>query len=421
MSQFRTALKYCGDGLLRMTQDEHGHRLFCYTKTCFFGKDTWDEVTKSHRGKLYFENKPVNHPFTKIFNVDEVPETEHSLVYDRMQNEPYEILDKANGHLFIVSLFQDSKGEQHVVFSTKGSLPGPENDLLNDDIRIFAHKYAEQLDKLCEALPNTTLMFEAIVAHDKHSMYDLQVEQYGEENDFVLLGAAINMAREHVDVGNEQVLDGIQHSKDNPTLLCEDPWVESDWHQLLKLASFIGCPVVKCYDFIEGTPASWKDHTDREGYVIRFLRDNARVKIKTTEYWKNRFKKDLTPEVLLSTFANGGSDRMKEKLPEEIATKCIANIEGFFIAWYLDDLIQWRSEVMPFLKQHNDTLSPEKRKWLFTESYFSTFQRQYIAAKVDNKHVDITKDKKLRQMFLDVAVQDNHIRESLERIVTAAL
>jgi hypothetical protein len=401
-----------------MTDDGEGHRLFCYTKSCFFGKDTWDDVTKTHRGKLYYENKPVNHPFTKIFNVDEVTETEHNLIYNRMQNEPYEILDKANGHLFIVSMFQDSKGEQHVVFSTKGSMPNPENDLLNDDIRIFAHKYSEQLDKLCFVMPNVTLMFEAIVAHDKHSMYDLQVEQYGSENDFVLLGAAINLGREHIDLGNEDELKNIQHSEHNTTTLADYPWVESDWHQLLKLSHFIGCPVVHCYDFIEGSPETWKEHTDREGYVIRFLTDNARVKIKTTEYWKNRFKKDLTPEVLLSTFAKGGAALMQEK----IANKCIAKIESYFISWYMDDLIRWKSEVLPYLKQKNNQLSSKDRKWLFTESYFCSFQRQYIAAIVDGKNLDITQNKTLRQMFVDdVALERADIKQSLEQIVVNAL
>lgn len=421
MSDFRTALQYCGDGLLKMTQDEYGHRLFCYTKTCFFGKDTWDNVTKSHRGKIYFENKPVNHPFQKIFNVDEVPDTAHDVVCDRMGTDPYEVLDKANGHLFIVSMFQDSKGEQHVVFSTKGSLPNAENDLLNDDILIFAHKYAEQLDKLCTSLPNITLMFEAIVAHDKHSMYDLQVEQYGSENDFVLLGAAINMAREHIDMGNEDVLDGIQHSKENPTLLSEDPWVESDWHQLLKLSQFIGCPVVTCYDHVEGTPKMWKEHEDREGYVIRFLNDNTRVKVKTTEYWKNRFKKDLTPEVLLSTFKKGGRALMQDKLPEEIAESCILQIEMDMFYWYFNELIKFPTEILPFLDKQNHVLQEHDRKWLFTESDFNQHQRSYIVAVVDGKDIEIVDKKNLRELFYEDVIDQPHIKSELERIVTTAL
>ena len=417
MKDFHTALEYCKTNMLKMTQDECGHRLFCYTKKCFFGDDTWDDVTKSHRGQLYFENKKVNKPFTKIFNVDEVPETEHNHVYDRMENEPYEIYDKANGHLFIVSMFVDSKGEQHVVFSTKGSLPNSDNDLLNNDIRVFTELYGERLDVFCNAFPNTTLMFEAIVEHDKHSLYDLQVEQYGSKNTFVLLGASFNMAKSYSDAAQEYDLNSIYHSKHNNTTLSEDPWVESAWSHLEHIANYIGCPVIKKYDSIEGSPLSWKEHTDREGYVIHFLTDNTRVKVKTNEYWKNRFMKDLTLEKMLGVYVKGGRDLFLEKFPEEIAVNCLNVIEIQFSLWYMNDLIRYDDEIHPFLKENKFRLTPEKRKWLFTESVFTNWQRNYIAAIVDGKSVTISDNKHLREMFVEKNLHNSELTESIKEIV----
>jgi len=416
MPDFRAALRECQNGNLRMTQDSEGHRLFCYTKQCFFGKDTWNDVTTTHRGQLYFENKPVNKPFKKIFNVNEVDSTDHDLVCERMKNEPYEILDKANGHLFIVSMFKDSKGEQHVVFSTKGSLPNPDNDLLNDDIKIFISLYGDKMDQLCNKMPYTTLMFEAIVSHDKHSMYDLQVEQYGSENCFVLLGASIGLGYEH----GPDVAEHIFHSKHNNTTLLEDPWVESNWDSLNNIATFLECPVVQKYDEVDGTPEMWKEHTDREGYVIHFLTNNDRVKIKTNEYWQNRFKKDLTPEVILSTFKSGGIQKLKDKLPEEIANQCVDKLTELFWLWH-DTVLCDSIAIRNFLTENNYTLNGQDRKWLFTESDFNQYERNHIVAFVDGSKKDLMGSKDHRNNFYEWAIQDDVIYDNLKDIVYNAL
>jgi hypothetical protein len=417
MSEFQTALRYCRDKLLKMTQDKDGYRLFCYTKSCFFGKDTWDDVTTSHRGKLYYENRPVNKPFKKIFNLGEVASTETELIYEKMKNEKYEILDKANGHLFIVSLFQDSKGKQHVVFSTKGSLPNAENDLLNKDILIFNDLYGEQLDKVCSIMPNTTLMFESIVSHDKHSMYDLQVKQYGQENCFVLLGVANKLSNDL----DDEVLTTTFHSIDNKTMLSADPWVEVDWNKMNQLAQFIGCPVIEKYDEVAGEPEMWKEHKDREGYVIRFLSDNTRVKIKTSDYWKNRFKKDLTPEVLLSTFKKGGFDSIQEKMPEEVVYSLVDFLDRMFITWYMDILIKYNDEIAPYFKLYEGEFDSTFKKWLFTDSEFNEYQRRHIANILDKKYCDYSQYKNLRELFYDYAIEDRYVFHRLKEVVYNAL
>jgi hypothetical protein len=423
-SEFRKALAECGTGNLRMTEDKHGHRLFCYTKQCFFDRNSWNETTISHRGRLYFENVKVNHPFKKIFNVDEVDSTQSDIVERRMKEEPYDVYDKANGHLFIMSNFVDSKGEQHVVFSTKGSLPNPENDLLNDDIKIFVSLYGEQLDKLVNIMPNCTLMFEAIVAHDKHSMYDLQVEQYGKENCFVLLGAAVNLGYDYDQLGEKFVKSAVVHSKHNNTTLEDEPWVECEWDQMYNIAQFIRCPIIEKYDEMDGTPKMWKEHTDREGYVIRFLTNNDRVKVKTDEYWKNRFKKDLTPEKILNMYVKGGIKLMQEKLPEEMANDAIDVITNRHENWYLSDVVDHK-EVYGFIADKQDNFTSEDRKWLFTKSLYTIRQRQYIIAIIEGKGIDVVADKTLRNDFVEYVKESSNIYDTiskeLEEVVYNAL
>lgn len=401
MSAYNTALEYTQKGLLSHKRDSQGHSLFCYTKECFFGDDTWDEITESHRGQMYYKKKPVNKPFNKIFNVDEMPQTQHDVICERMKTDPYEIYDKANGHLFIVSFFVDENGEQHGVFSTKGSLLNEENELLNRDVEIFVCRYALSFDKVVEKFPTATFMFEAIVQHDKHTMYDQQVEQYGDEDIFVLLG--VNIFEETYGV-----------------------WCDMDHEDMARIAHVIGCPVVKKYDEVEGTPLMWKDHKNIEGYVIRFMNDNFRVKIKTTEYWQNRFKKDLTPERIIDLFEKGGYEKLRSKLPEEVCNQLIDYFYHEMLKWFYDQ-IDW-NKVNPFLADNTSQidddlvcLNGDIRKWLFTESNFNEYELKWIINVVDDKDLQLGNNKKYRERFCFELLKSEIVESDLKEIVYNAL
>jgi len=385
--QYKRALRACTDGALKMTKSGD-YEIFCYTQDTFWAKDGWNDLTKSHRGALYHKGKQVNRPFMKIFNLDEVPETELALVQDRMLNEDYRVMHKANGHLFTVSAFLDDAGEQHVVFHTKGGLPGPENDLLNDDILIFAHLYAEQMDRVVSAFPNSTWMFEAIVAHDKHTLYDKEVEKFGSENCFVLLGASVKV----------------------------EAWEEMPYDGLTDMAEFIGCPVIHEFNDMEGSPDEWLGHSGTEGYVIHFLSDNHRVKIKTKEYWGIRFKKDLTPEKILSMFKKSGDGKIQTKLPEEVADEILFVLNASFQSWWYNVHVDMPSIGGAIFAVMEKPLTKEERAEMFKNDALTMPQKQTIASVSDGKRpVElIWKSKSLREKFYDWMIEDKAHLEPFE-------
>lgn len=317
MNTYNQAKELVNQGLLSVRSDGEVE-VFCYTKECFFGTDTWNDITKSHRGQMYYNGVPVNKPFNKIFNIDEVPETAIDIVMDRMTQEPYKILHKSNGHLFIVSCFVDNDSWK-VKYSTKGSLPNPGNDLLNNDIAIWKLHYEQNfLETLSSdsSVTHVTLMFEAIVSHDKHTMYDLETEKYGTDT-FVLLGGNV--------------------SKGNGS------WTELELQYLQNIANQTGVPVVEVFSDLPGAPTDWLDHTNTEGYVIWF-ENGDRVKVKTKEYWLARTKKDLTPEVIVGAFRQAGFDRLNRRFPEEVTEQLCNLVKNYYTEWLYEH--EWETLII---------------------------------------------------------------------------
>lgn len=375
--QYKRVLRACYDGALRMTASpyEPEVELFCYTQDTFWSKDGWNDITRTHRGALYHNGKQVNQPFEKIFNLDEVPETAVDLIEDRMANEPYRIMHKANGHLFIVSSFIDDTGNQRVVFHTKGGLLGPDNTLLQNDIRIFYELYEETMNMVLNTFPTSTWMFEAIVAHDKHTMYDTEVETFGSDNCFVLLGAA----------SKEEL----------------DRWSDFPYDDLEDMANLIGCPVIHTFSDLDGSPVDWLDHTSTEGYVIQFLSDNHRVKIKTREYWGIRFKKDLTPERILAMFRKSGDSKFITKLPEEVAEQIIFVLDALYGSWWYNHYTDIPSIQHEIDKVIDNPLTTEERTHLFALDQYTIQQKRAIALYSDGKDPTrrIWNSKDLRNQF----------------------
>lgn len=382
--------EYVENGLIRLTSDDE-YTIACYSKSCFFGKDTWDEKTKTHRGQLYFKNYKVNKPFDKIFNVGEVPETEEELIYNRMKTEPFDIYDKANGHLFIVSMFYDEFFNRRVVYSTKGSLPNENNDLLNDDIKLF-ELLVPNINFMFPEYENVTLMFEAIVEHDQHSMYDNQVELYGDENTFVLLGV-------------------------NTRLEENEEWVDESYKILTRFSNDLNLPIVKKHTHIPGKPSTWKEHKDTEGYVIKFI-NGDRVKIKTTEYWQNRFKKDLSPSKILNVFKKGGKDRIFLKLPEEVAQNVYDVIICGYWGW-LDE--KYLREPKLYMMNRVEPLNEFDIIWVFKESNFNNIQKSWIMCENNHTKMNIEDSRELKKEFVFDMLKTKKIDDLLREVVYNAI
>lgn len=304
-------------GLLTVRTDENNPdiEVFCYSRDAF-QNGNWNSITLTHRGAIYYKKQMVNKPFEKIFNIGEVEGVNHDTISRRMENEQFDVLHKSNGHLLICSHFYDENDESVFVWSTKGSLPNRGNDLLNEDIRLINEP--DGLQHKVEALANDlgvpfTMMFEAIVQHDKHTLYEKDIERYSDmyptENTFVLLGM---------------------------NTFFGGSWKDEPFYYLEHLREEFGFTLVDHFDNMDSNIKSWYEHKDTEGYVIRF-ENGDRVKVKTKEYWAIRFKKDLRPENIIGKFRVAGYDRIENKLPEEISSQVVPLIAEWFESWLIEE------------------------------------------------------------------------------------
>lgn len=265
------------------------YELFCYTKDQFFNHP-WDLITINHRGRIYRDGRLINEPFAKVFNLGEHPSTNPADVVCRMWEEEFEVLDKVNGHLVIASPDLEMG---NVIVHTKGSLGGELGDQATDLARTIGIQKC-----MIENGINMTLMFEALVSWDKHALYDEQVSRYGGEKDqLILLGA-------------------IEHGT-----------LRSWSHEaLVDLAALLGVPVVSRRKDIEQAfkdDANFnieklKDDLGIEGYIIHFPASGFRAKIKTHEYLRLRYLKDINPVKVISKFVKSGRVEMFRSMDEEL-------------------------------------------------------------------------------------------------------
>lgn len=297
---------YVSRGLLNKSTNGK-YTLYCYNKETFFTRQ-WDDVTKACRGLIFSEDKdtPINHPFPKIFNLDEVPECSIDNVLGLLESEEYILCHKVNGHLTIVDyIAEDDKFLVH----TKGSLGDNEMNLY--DKELFYTKCSNMVsrlrvkNKLHGNIGNATFMFESINPTDKHTLYDQDSARYG-DNTLVLLGG-------YVEVNGR--------------------WVSLNPTNLLSWANYADIPLVRMedYDLDEDRIKDLFNEMDTEGYVIWFPHLDFRVKIKTTDYWKLRFRKELNADMIIDKFVSGGDNRLYNQYPEEIADEVVRHIEENFV------------------------------------------------------------------------------------------
>ncbi|MDX1532695.1 MAG: RNA ligase [Nitrosopumilaceae archaeon] len=305
--------------------------LYCYSKETFFSGE-WNYVTKQCRGLVFHDGVQVNHPFPKIFNLNEVPETSYERVLELIETgHDYELLHKSNGHLTIVDYIGHL---DKFLIHTKGSLQP--NEMNEYDKELFFNRCSKMVSHIQSLrndygkAPSYTFLFESINPTDKHTLYDDDAKRYG-ENTLVLLGGYIKYKKYNL----------------------EETWNALDLWTLKSWARFAGIPVVDSYSNIdlsnkETVDALFKEE-NTEGYVIWFPGLDFRVKIKTDEYWKMRFLKELTSETIIDRFVKGGNSRLWSRYPEEIASKVVELLMeqfGSFIfdfAEVLSQETQWMS------------------------------------------------------------------------------
>jgi len=230
--------KYIDDGLLEV--QSHGTlplKIYNYTRTCAWEKK-WDEITTQCRGLILdHDGNLVAKSFNKFFNYEEINPSEINYTGKCYTQ------DKEDGSLGILFNYN---GEW--IFASKGSFTSDQSIKAKE---IFYSKY-----KIENCLPCYTYIFEIIYPENRI------VLDYGDEEKLILL----------------TILEGQKEKS----------------IQSVKIASaLIGFPyvhtgenLIENADDLEEVVHFLRNQNlwNKEGFVIRFLENNYRIKIKFEEY-----------------------------------------------------------------------------------------------------------------------------------------
>lgn len=360
---------YVENGLLNHNELGDYH-LYCYNKETFFSKK-WDDITKACRGLVLYKGEVVNHPFPKIFNLDEVDEVSSYLVEYYLKYYAYELYHKVNGHLTIVDFIPET---MEFLVHTKGSLQ--DNEMNAYDKNLFLNRCHGLISKVLDlnesqsvCIPTRyTFLFESINPTDPHTLYEQEVDRYGDDT-LVLLGGYMNY-------------EG-------------DGWDAFTEFDLAAWAAIAGVPVAQSFnrDLNGDVIKEMFKEKDTEGYVIWFPELDLRVKIKTNDYWAMRFKKDLSSDMILDKFVAGGNERLWSRYPEEVADEIVRIIKEQFSTFVNSILAKLPSEII--------TMS---RKDVGTSETFTMLQKFLIFAYKDGRVANVdqmARNKALRSKFKD--------------------
>jgi len=215
------------NGIINDTKHkEYPLTILNYSKIAQFEKN-WDELTLQCRGIVIDENyDTVAIPFRKFFNMEEIKKEE-------IPNEPYEIYKKMDGSLGILFHYAN---EWHM--ATRGSFISEQSVKGRG---ILQNKYSHLIPQLNTDI---TYLFEIIYKENRI------VIDYGDTEDLILLGA-INK-----NSGEELSIDDI-----------DLPFTK-----------------VEKIDITNFQELKNRNLKNEEGYVIKFIPSNYRMKIKFEEY-----------------------------------------------------------------------------------------------------------------------------------------
>lgn len=201
----------------------------------------WNDITIRCRGLILDANGClVAKGFDKFF-------TDEQLVSNGIANliptdEPFEIFDKADGSLGVMYFWEDK-----AYIATRGSF--------ESEMAIEANKWLENQYGHIVFFPEYTYMFEIIYPENRI------VVDYGSERKLVLLAVLDNETLKEKDIYSEE-FDYIEEQGLERVKKFDG---YSDWKEIME---------------------EFKDEENIEGFVVRFLNSDFRVKMKL-EWYKN--------------------------------------------------------------------------------------------------------------------------------------
>jgi RNA ligase len=270
-------------GLIRTKDNLNGkYTVLCYSEKVQYEK-LWDEYTSMCRGLVVGRRtcEIISRPLRKFFNLGEVDE--NSLDWD----DDIEITEKLDGSLIICSfrngeMVLNSKcsfTSEHVAFARKWIVENINDWMLSGLASSSEH----------EETNDVTFCFEAIFPEGRI------VIDYGDLKQLTLLTII------HTDSGKEWTYDEVKTYGE----LHHIPVVRR--HVFDSTKDFVD--VVRDRNISEG-----------EGVVIRFVKSNVRVKVKSDEYVKlHRLISHMSEKHILDVLMSGGDiSAIYSTLPDEL-------------------------------------------------------------------------------------------------------
>lgn len=209
----------------------------------------WTPITINCRGLIVDSSwNIIARPFKKFFTLDQWSTLRnhvwnlYGVKYSEMFSGPFEILEKYDGSLGI--LFYNPQTKKHELAS-RGSF---ESDQAIRGTEILQKKYPDLMP-----LENTTYLFEIIYPENKI------VVDYQDLEDIILLAVINNETGKEISINRE--VTGFSNLFNKVPIVEKYNFINTDWRSLDKL--------------------NWKN---AEGFVVRFLNNDIRVKIKFEEY-----------------------------------------------------------------------------------------------------------------------------------------
>lgn len=287
----------------------------------------WNETTLQCRGLVLDINyKVIARPFNKFFNIEELDENE-------IPDGDFEVFEKMDGSLIIMFFY-----ENDWIVCSRGSFVS--------DQAIKAKEIINRRYKLSclNDFPNYTFLFEIIYPENRI------VVDYGNETSLYLLTA--------VNILNGQ---------------------ELKYSTLESISYFIQCRLVKRYDGINDFRKIRElNETNKEGFVIRFLKNNYRLKMKYEEYV--RLHKVLTgiSNKMVWEYLRDGRD----------INELLVNVPDEFYKWIkavVTELEYTHDEILVEIDKNFKDLGDRKA----TSEYFKTLRYSHLYfAKLDKRNLN---------------------------------
>lgn len=249
-----------------------------YTDKCQYDR-LWDEYTLISRGIVTLpDGTLISRPFGKFFNLGE-PEAEPI-----PWNEPYEITEKLDGSLIVVSFY---KGD--VIINSRGSFASEHAVFASDWLHTNVLSWIET-SKNSSLLSSIqyTYCFEAIFPEDSYT----KVINYKDKRNLTLLAIINNNTGEEISHNNMKFY--IPYTEITPMYTPDN------------ISEFIN----KCKS---------RDISEGEGIVIKFTRSNKRIKIKSDEYIRlHRVLNNFNQKTVLDGLINGDDlETIFTNIPDE--------------------------------------------------------------------------------------------------------